>query len=124
MVQIDYCFMRDKPEEPLMTILTETDNVYKSKFASVCTQKGGNDWYIVKVLKRWGKSLGLPQLIWRSDPEISGKHVCDKVCDTEPVESTKNVRSMANLVRLMSPSINPLGNAARKVLMYIQTGAF
>ena len=70
-IQTDYCFMKTKPQDDLITTLVSVDDS-SGRCVAICVEReGARDVLGVKAWAAFARSLGQPRLIVQSDGEHS-----------------------------------------------------
>ena len=82
-IQTDYCFMKARPQDDLITTLVGVNDSFCRCVAICVERKGARDVLGVKALAAFVRSLGQPRLIIQSAREHSivdlGRQTCDEL---------------------------------------------
>ena len=83
-IQVDYCFMKTRPQDDLITTLVGVDDSFGRCVAICVERKGARDVLGVKVLSAFARSLGQPRLVIQSDGEPAILELARETCDVLP----------------------------------------
>ena len=94
-IQTDYCFMKTRPQDDLITTLVGVDDSFGRCVAICVERKGARDVLGLKALVAFARLLGQPRLIIQSDGEHSIVELVRQTCDELP-RARQQVTPMAS----------------------------
>ena len=83
-IQTDYCYMKTRPQDDIITTLVGVDDSV-GRCVAICVKRKGARYVLgVKALAAFARSLGQPRLIKQSDGEHSLVELVRQTCDELP----------------------------------------
>ena len=82
-IQTDYCLMKTRPQDDLITTLFGADDSFGRCVAICVERKGARDVLGVKTLAAFTRSLGQPRLVIQSDGEHPIVEMVRQTCDEQ-----------------------------------------